>query len=144
MSNAEDTKNAGNLEQIRRYRDWLVQAEQKAQEDFDKTVLALSGGGIGVSLTYIKDVLHDTLKSPWLITVAWFSWALSILCVLASFYCSHLALRYCIKQVDEKTVYIETPGGRYAKLTASLNAVGGVLFVVGMAFVIAFVAWNVR
>ncbi|WP_417913843.1 hypothetical protein [Candidatus Electronema sp. JM] len=35
-------------DQLAEYRKWIVAAEQKSQEDFDKTVLSLSGGALGV------------------------------------------------------------------------------------------------
>jgi hypothetical protein len=37
------------------YRSLLVQTWQKAQDDFDKAVLSLSGGALGVSFIFLKD-----------------------------------------------------------------------------------------
>ncbi len=35
-------------DQLAEYRKWIFAAEQKSQEDFDKTVLSLSGGAVGI------------------------------------------------------------------------------------------------
>src|SRR5436190_223645 len=43
--------------QTQEYRAHLVEARQKAFEDFDKTVLLLSGGALGVSITFVKDLI---------------------------------------------------------------------------------------
>lgn len=39
------------------WREHLVSAEQKSQEDLDKALLSLSGGALGVSLIFLKDVI---------------------------------------------------------------------------------------
>ena len=44
---------------LQEYRAHLVSAAQKAQEDFDKTLLALSGGALGVSFAFVKDIVGD-------------------------------------------------------------------------------------
>lgn len=125
------------------YRQWLVVAEQKAQEDFDKTVLTLSGGALGISFAFVKDIVGDNAiyNSSWLV-VAWVSWALSTSAMLGSFFVSRLALRKAIRQCDEGTIYCESPGGFYTVLTRLLNVCGAVLFVLGVCFMAAFVNTN--
>ena len=41
-------------------REYLVNAARRAQWEYDKTVLALSGGALGVSLAFIEEVAKDT------------------------------------------------------------------------------------
>ena len=62
-------------EQLKEYRNWLIAAEQKAQEDFDKTVLSLSGGALGISFAFVKDIVGDQplIKTKFLLT-AWIAW----------------------------------------------------------------------
>src|SRR5690242_8681658 len=82
------------------YRKHCVTAEQKAQEDFDKWVLTLSGGGLGTSFAFIKDLIGTgPLAHPLLLFSAWSAWAVSIVATLASFFFSQLALRTAIRQV---------------------------------------------
>ena len=130
-------------EQMQAYRSQLLAAEQKMQEDFDKTVLSLSGGALGISFAFITDVVGDgPLVQTSLLLAAWIVWGLSVVCVLASFYVSHLALRTAIAQIDSERIRQERPGGRYDELTAALNAVGGLLFLAGVILVVLFVSRN--
>ncbi len=39
------------------YRQHLVDAEQQMQAEYDKAVLVLSGGAIGLSMTFLKDIV---------------------------------------------------------------------------------------
>ncbi len=129
------------------YREHLVQAEQKSIEAYDKSLLALSGGALGVSFAFIKDITQLMMPGPfqstYLLILAWSVWVLTIGLTLFSFYSSHRALRKSIKQVDKGTIYKETAGGRWARATHCLNAAAGVLFVCGLALMIVFAARNV-
>lgn len=125
------------------YRQWLVAAEQKGQGDFDKTVLTLSGGALGVSFAFVKDIVGpDHIAKAMLLFGAWTSWALSCFAVLASFYVSSLALREAIKQCDDKARRCEPPGGYFTTMTKFLNASGGVLFLCGVTLMALFVYFN--
>lgn len=125
------------------YRKWLIAAEQKSQEDFDKTVLSLSGGALGISFVFLKDVIgpQPIVLSGFLLA-AWLTWAFSTFSVLTSFYLSHLALRRAIAQVDDGTIHNQNPGGIFACLTAVLNATGAILFLVGVCCITVFAGAN--
>jgi hypothetical protein len=125
------------------YRKHLVAAEQKAQEDFDKTVLALSGGALGVSFGFLRDVIGaNPIQSPSFLLAAWICWGSSTLAVLASYYMSQMALRHAICETDRGRIYGQQPGGRYAAATAWLNAVGAALFLAGVLCITLFAAYN--
>lgn len=126
------------------YRQWLVAAEQKAQEDFDKTVLTLSGGALGVSFAFVNDIIGDKPieHSGWLV-IAWIAWALSTSAMLGSFFVSRLALRRAIVQCDEGTIFCSAPGGFFTLVTRWLNIGGALLFLVGVCFMAAFVKTNI-
>ena len=125
------------------YRKLLVAAEQKSQEDFDKTVLSLSGGALAISFAFLKDIVgpQPIVQSCFLL-VAWFAWAFSTFSVLISYYLSHLALRRAIGQVDDGTISQQTPGGAFACWTAILNATGAVFFLVGVCCITVFAVAN--
>jgi len=125
------------------HRKFLVLAEQKAQEDFDKTVLALSAGALGVSFAFIKDVVGgQPVGATSFLIVAWLSWAFSAFSVLASYYLSQLALRHAIGQVDRRVSSKERPGGKFASWTAVLNAAGAILFLIGTCSMTVCVSAN--
>ena len=126
------------------YRKFLVTAEQKSQEDFDKAVLTLSGGALGISFTFLKDVVGtNPIAEPAFLISSWLLWAGSIFCVLFSYFLSHLSLRRAISQVDDKTIYRQKPGGNWATWTAWLNISGAILFVLGVFALTYFASSNV-
>lgn len=126
------------------YRAWLVAAEQKSQEDFDKTVLTLSGGALGISFVFLKDIVGvASIREPVWLLASWFCWGTSSLAVLASFYTSHHGLRRAIKQVDAGTIRTQPPGGWIQRVTASLNATGALLFLAGVISMTVFVNENI-
>jgi len=132
-------------EQLQEYRSLLMAAEQKAQEDFDKTVLSLSGGALGVSFAFVKDIVGShPLLHPNFLLVSWIAWGISVTCVLTSFFFSQQALRRAIGQVDTGKIYEQVPGGLYSRLIAILNALGGLLFFVGVVLIVTFVSYNLR
>ena len=128
---------------ISKYRGALLELEQKMQGEFDKAVMALSGGAIGLSFTFLKDVLKAaTLKDTSWLLAAWVIWGLSVSCVLFSFYSSALAMRKAIKQTDEKLIYVVPEGGFFNKVTMWLNLAGGLLFLFGLLSLVVFMKGN--
>jgi hypothetical protein len=88
-------------ESLQEYRAQLVAAEQKAQEDYDKTVASLSGGALGVSFVFLKDFVGSAqIHFSGFLLGAWICFGLSVTVVLFSFFSSNLGLRRAIKQVD--------------------------------------------
>lgn len=127
------------------YRSWLIASEQKSQESFDKAVMTLSGGALGVSFIFLKDVVGDgPVQSHYLLLISWILWGLSVTCTLASFYCSHLSLRIAIRQVDEGRIHQKPAGGVFARITEVLNCGGAILFFAGVCFIAAFAHSNLQ
>ncbi len=144
MAGGADTSAAVD-ESLQQYRSLLIAAAQKSQEDYDKTVLALSGGALGISFAFVKDIVGPRpLVHPHLLLLAWVVWGVSVACVLGSFYFSNLAFRHAIAQVDAGTIYAQPPGGSSRRLTAVLNAFGGLLFLIGVLLIVGFAFYNLR
>jgi len=131
------------MSQSAEYRQHLVLAEQKAQEDFDKTVVSLSGGGLGISFAFVdKFIKAGQPTHHGLLFAAWIAWALSIVAVLASYFVSVRALRKAIQQTDAKQIHNEKPGGWWSPLVDVYNVAGLVLFLVGVVLLVMFVGFN--
>lgn len=131
------------MEELASYRQHIASAEQKAQEDFDKTVIALSGGGLGISFAFVdKIVSGKSIVDPDLLYWAWSSWGGSLLLVCASYFCSIYALRRALKQSYTGAVYKERPGGTWSIATEILNIIGVVLFIIGLFLLLTFVRHN--
>lgn len=128
-------------ESLQQYRAHLIAAEQKSQDDYDKTIVSLSGGALGVSFVFLKDIIGAApVRYSGLLLAAWICWGVSISSVLFSFFASNLALRRAITQVDAEKTYVERVGGKFDLITAVLNVLGGVLFLAGV-ILIAFLVW---
>lgn len=143
MNEEEPVGESDFAKEISRYRTTLQELEQKMQSEYDKAVATLSGGALGLSFVFLRDVVKAApLKSSdWLVT-AWVAWGLSIVCVLYSFLSSVHALRKAIRQTDAKTIYVEKAGGASEVATVVLNYSGGVLFLLGVVCVIVFMRSN--
>ncbi len=132
-------------DQLAEYRKWIIAAEQKSQEDFDKTVLSLSGGALGISFIFLRDVIGPHPIVSWhFLLYAWMAWAFSTFSILISFYLSRRALRMTITQIDSNKIYRhrQNPGGTFARLTEYCNIAGAVLFLVGVCCITIFVGAN--
>lgn len=130
-------------DQVSEYRKSLLSLEQQMQSGYDKAVMALSGGALGVSMTFLNEVvLKQGIQDGCYLLTAWICWGLSVTCTLASFWTSAIALRNAVKQTDDKTIYLELLGGRYNQATKVLNAVSGLLFFAGVVSIVVFVSCN--
>jgi hypothetical protein len=124
------------------YRQHLVLARQKAQEDYDKTLISLSGGALGISFAFLDRLTNDPPYAGYfLLFSAWGSWLFCLVTMLASFYLSRMALGRAIKEVDNQSVVLR-PGGWLSLLTELANVVGGILFFIGLIALGIFVWLN--
>jgi len=125
------------------YRNHLIEAAQKSQESFDKTVLSLSGGALGISFLFLKEVVGpNTVSGPLFLLVAWSAWGLSSLSILISHLTSHYALNKAISDFDSDAIDPDKPGGHYSTMTSILNLLGAIFFIAGIAFIILFAHAN--
>ena len=131
-------QNMSNEEQS--YRDLLQELSVKSQEQYDKTVITLSTGALGLSFAFIKDVVDIKVASDInFLTGAWICFTLSVLSVLLSFLSSKYALDQAIVAEDNNE---EVKANRIDLITTILNWLSATFFVVGLVFIIVFVKLN--
>lgn len=129
---------------LKDYRAFLMAAAQKESAAYDKAVMTLSGGALGISITFIHDIAPTPKAGTiWLLGIAWCSLALSIAAILISKLTSQWALRKAIKQVDAGTIGQQRPGAAFSAWTASLNVGAGMAFLLGVIFLASFTVTNV-
>jgi len=130
--------------ELKEYWRHLLLAEQKAQEDFDKTVIALSGGGLVISFSFLDKVIdiHGASRIR-LLYYSWFFWSLSLILVLSSYYFSHLALRKAMRELIKDEIDAKPLGGKFDSVTKFCNASGALSFIVGFVLMAVFVWTNV-
>ncbi len=122
------------------YRDWLVKAHHTASQDFDRAVMTLAGGGLGVSIAFVRDIApHPTHK--WMLGVGWLGFTLSLVCVFVSLLTSQATSLRMIEDIDENRDSRERfnmPGWA----TDLLNTLAAVFLVSGVGFVVLFALYN--
>ena len=127
---------------MQEYRRSLVALQQDAQVDYDKALLTLSGGALGISFAFFRDIAAKlaTTHAGFLLG-AWIFWALSLTAALAAFYTSVGAFQKIIKQIDEGR---EPDVDKANAPTKLLNKLAGVLFVPGVFCAIVFLYQNLH
>lgn len=122
-----------------------------SSDQFDRSLLTLSSGAVGLSIAFIKILvpLRQAAGLPWLYW-SWGSFALCIIVTVASFPISITAQEkhleylegYYIRRVDE---YLEKAKKcRWSKAIKFCSYGGGVLFLLGMGSMLWFAVENVR
>ena len=124
------------------YRSLLIEAERAAQESFDKTIISLSSGALGISFVFVSNITTEPIQRPLLLILAWGVWGLSVTLILTSFVTSRFAFQRAVKQVDTEKVHDERPGGLLTVITNMLNIISGMLFIVGVFLLAWFVTVN--
>jgi hypothetical protein len=132
----------GNEKDIESYRRDLLECDNNSIGEYDKAVMTLSGGAIGLTFAFLKDV--GTLQHIIFLLAAWTFWGISITCVVFSHYFSHLAMRHALKSLNDKKLIYHKPGGCWDTAINILNPVAGGLFLAGLVSLLFFVSYNVK
>jgi hypothetical protein len=123
----------------RNHRDWLVKAHHTASQDYDKAVMTLAAGALGLSLAFIDDIAPEP-KHVWAIAIAWTLLSVSLLLIFVSFLTSQGAILNEIEKLDY-------PGKAarkiYGGFTIALNWAAGGAFIVGVEFLVGFAVANI-
>jgi hypothetical protein len=123
-------------------------AELEVSGRYDNWILTLSGGALGLSITFIDKIA----KNPTIDTLLWLklSWGcliLSLLTALASLVTSQSAIRENRKELDQANIGKRAPRLRFPKwftwITNGLNWAALVLFILGTIFLCFFSFKNI-
>ena len=124
------------------YRNILIDLYQKSQASYDTTIVSLSGGAIGLSIIFFKDIIGDSVPvCIFFQKTAWILWSGSITSVLGSYFFSRIALRKTMEQYDQKN-FSEGVGGWATNVTEFLNVIAGLLFIFGIISFLIFASSN--
>ncbi len=132
-------------EQDKQYLEALRASEFQAIDEFDKTILALTGGAFGVSFAFLKDIVAPGLivNKGWLMT-AWIAWCCALMANLTSFYFSHLAMRRAQREYRRGERDEAKLSGFFGTSVMWLNPSAGGLFIAGLICMSIFVTSNLR
>lgn len=146
MSEETQTKTYRTI--LTEYRNSLTLSNQKVLEGYDKLILTLSGGALGLSMTFIKDVIGtDPMQLPNLLFLSWLCWTLSLTASIFSYYLSHYMHERYIEKTDEE-LEKEEPGKpdmsdikKWVNILRLLNIFSGLVLNIGFLLMGIFV-WN--
>jgi hypothetical protein len=125
------------------YRTEIVRLHGESQKSYDKTIVTLSAGALGLSLAFVHDLLGDApMQARTLLLASWGAWCCSLAVILLSHLTSVWALKATISQIDSGKIFETTPGGGWSTVTTVLNILGGLLFLVGVVLLLLFVEQN--
>jgi len=133
---------------VNEYRKHLWDALRAGQEQYDKYLLTLSGGGLAISLTLVKDVFGPTVAWTTVLALSWALFCLSIIATIASFMTSQKSLRRHLANYEEflTTGMDEKLRARnpLETLTTALNYASGTFFLAAVAATIVFASVNLQ
>lgn len=135
---------------------WYWKQVEQAQQDinsgtdsFDKSMLTLSSGALGVSLAFIKDIV-PLEQAAWisLLIVSWIAFALCIVSTVISFPFSIAAQKRHRELLDEIFTtknhnLAKNESSSWSKAVTVCSRVALILFLGGLACTIMFVVRNV-
>ena len=126
----------------------LIDAQQQSYQQFDKTILTLSSGGLGVSITFLRDILpFEQITNYCFLIGSWILFTISILSTLISFLTSQYAYNKQLELIDayflNKDSDALTKKNRFAQITEGLNVSAAVFFILAVIGTIMFVSINI-
>ncbi|WNL46563.1 hypothetical protein RKE25_02695 [Dyella sp. BiH032] len=126
------------------------QTRERANSDkYDNTILAYSTGALGLSVTFIKELVPlASAHALWAIKTSWLLFAVSLLLMLSSFPIAGEANRQSVKFahkyfIDEEDNYYNREGWA-AKTLKVINPLAGLFFYAATGLTIAFVWTNIH
>lgn len=137
------------------HRKTLIAGEQERGKSFDNYLLTLSGGALGLSLTFIGDmVTPGAIESAWLIIVSWLLLVGTVLAIMVTIYLSHEAHGKFCEILDEecakggrdfwKRVRVRQKQIWQPKAVRALNKISLATFAVGIGCMLAFTFVNLQ
>lgn len=125
----------------------LLERQRSNSESYDKAILTLSSGALGLSLTFIKDLLPASRQPVWTNLLYW-SWGLltgAIIITVVSFLLSSAAINQALNQITEYYLNGNESAFTRTKLSWAVDAsnyISGGLFVAGILVTVLFVSIN--
>lgn len=122
----------------------LIDAERDTAQQFDKAILTLASGALGLSITFIKQIApHPKSQSIYFLIAAWTFFSFSILSTLISFLTSQAACRRQREILDQDISEKEHENKNNATYwTNWLNYLSIAFFISGIIFLIVFSIFN--
>lgn len=130
--------------ELKKYRQALIDTKIKLNESYDKLLITLSGGALALSITFLKDVIGTKdILYPSLLLTSWGLFIFSLASILGEILFGIQAHKKAIKQIDDNTIYKEKVGGKYSFFSIILHWAAAVSLLLGLIFISVFVYLNI-
>lgn len=123
------------------YRSQLYELYKTSGIQFDKNVLFMASGALGLSMSFISDIIdlqHACYK--WMLGSAWLIMTIVILISLLSYYLSMKGIK---EVLEDRELDMNRRAKTYNKVVMYLNFSMLVGLPVGIGFLIAFILQNI-
>ena len=131
-------------EDMKLYREGLVETQRKLNESYDKLIIMLSGGSLALSITFLKDIIgSNEINFPLLLLIAWGLFVLSLTSILSEILFGIKAHKNAINQVDNGTIHKEKVGGKSSFWSSAAHWVASISLVLGLLFISSFAFFNI-
>ena len=123
------------------YLEQLNKLYLESSSQFDKQVLFIASGALGISLAFIKDIvkLNVATNKP-LLLLSWMSFGAVILICILSHYTSLKALNFKIENIHQET---DKTSKRFDFFTKLFNILMIVLLAAGLILLNVFIGINI-
>lgn len=128
-------------EEDKEYLDLLNKAYFESSSQFDKQLLFVASGALGISLAFIKDIVKlSNASNKELLILSWFSFGLVILINVISHYTSLKAINNRLKNFHKPN---DKTSARYDSFTKYFNAFMIAFLALGLLLLNIFIAINI-
>lgn len=129
------------MEENKEYLDLLNRSYLESSSQFDKQLLFVASGALGLSLAFIKDiVVLSKATNKELLILSWISFGLVILINVISHYTSLKAINYKIENVNKKNDKLSK---RFNSVTKYFNVIMIVFLAIGLISLNVFIGINI-
>jgi hypothetical protein len=123
------------------YLEQLNKAYIESSSQFDKQVLYIASGALGISLAFIKDIVKlDVATNKNLLLFSWISFGTVILICILSHYTSLKAINFRIENLYQKK---DKTSKRFDFSTKLFNVLMIILLAVGLILLNTFIGINI-
>lgn len=125
----------------RNHKQVLIDGQAQASQDFDKYLVTLAAGALGLSIAFIRQIAPNPVEI-WSIIVAWSAFGASLISILLSFWFSQRAFHRAEKVLDTQNEEDRLESNWWDYVTTALNVISVFSFVAGVVFLAYFAASN--
>jgi hypothetical protein len=122
-------------------RNRLIASHQDASDAFDRALMTLSAGSLGLSIAFVKDIAPDPV-AVWVLEASWVLMGLALFFIVFSFAASVEVHKRLIDGLDTARPYEADPWW-VRRGVSLLNGLSAICFVGGAVLLIVFAIKNV-